>query len=55
MNDTTYCSPGTIDEAVAAMVAANGAGRILAGGTDLLVQMRAGMAKPGVKIGRAHV
>jgi CO/xanthine dehydrogenase FAD-binding subunit len=47
MNDITYSAPGTIDEAVAAMVAAQGAGRILAGGTDLLVQMRAGVAKPG--------
>src|SRR5476649_2358919 len=44
----SYSAPGTLDEAVAAMVAAKGAGRILAGGTDLLVQMRAGMAKPGV-------
>src|SRR5689334_19526864 len=47
MNDVTYSAPGTIDEAVAAMVAAKGAGRILAGGTDLLVQMRAGMVRPG--------
>jgi len=47
MNNVTYSAPGTIDEAVAAMVAAKGAGRILAGGTDLLVQMRAGMVRPG--------
>ncbi|MFO1084239.1 MAG: xanthine dehydrogenase family protein subunit M [Reyranellaceae bacterium] len=43
-----YSAPHTIDEAVGALVAAKGAGRILAGGTDLLVQMKAGMAKPGV-------
>jgi CO/xanthine dehydrogenase FAD-binding subunit len=48
MNDIQYSAPSTMDEAVRAMVAANGTGRILAGGTDLLVQMRAGMAKPGV-------
>jgi CO/xanthine dehydrogenase FAD-binding subunit len=47
MNDIKYSSPSTTDEAVAAMVAAKGAGRILAGGTDLLVQMRAGFVKPG--------
>jgi carbon-monoxide dehydrogenase medium subunit len=47
MNDIAYSAPRTIDEAVAAMVAAKGAGRILAGGTDLLVQMRAGLVKPG--------
>ena len=43
MTDISYSSPKTIDEAVGAMVAAKGAGRILAGGTDLLVQMRAGV------------
>lgn len=48
MNDMRYSAPHTIDEAVGALVAAKGAGRILAGGTDLLVQMKAGMAKPGV-------
>jgi carbon-monoxide dehydrogenase medium subunit len=47
MTDISYSSPKTVDEAVAAMVAAKGAGRILAGGTDLLVQMRAGFVKPG--------
>ena len=47
MNDISYSSPKTLDEAVSAMVAAKGAGRILAGGTDLLVQMRAGFVKPG--------
>ncbi|MSP49243.1 MAG: xanthine dehydrogenase family protein subunit M [Alphaproteobacteria bacterium] len=43
-----YVAPSTIDEAVGAILAANGTGRILAGGTDLLVQMRLGTAKPGV-------
>ena len=47
MNDIKYSAPSTMDEAVAAMVAAKGAGRVLAGGTDLLVQMRAGFVKPG--------
>ena len=47
MTDIKYSAPGTTDEAVAAMVAAQGMGRILAGGTDLLVQLRAGMVKSG--------
>jgi carbon-monoxide dehydrogenase medium subunit len=50
MNDIKYSAPGTMDEAVAAMVAAKGTGRVLAGGTDLLVQMRAGFVKPGSSI-----
>lgn len=47
MQTLNYLAPGTIDEAVAAMAAAAGKGRILAGGTDLLVQMRAGTQSPG--------
>ncbi|WP_395710779.1 FAD binding domain-containing protein [Reyranella sp.] len=46
----TYSAPHTIDEAVGALLAAKGSGRILAGGTDLLVQMKAGMARPGAII-----
>jgi len=48
MTQTQYAAPKSIDEAVALMAGANGAGRILAGGTDLLVQMRAGALAPGV-------
>lgn len=48
MNDVRYSAPSSLDEAVKAMLAANGTGRILAGGTDLLVQMRSGSQKPGV-------
>ena len=44
MTDTRYLAPQTLDEAVSAFAAAQGAARILAGGTDLLVQMRAGVA-----------
>ncbi|MGQ3299811.1 FAD binding domain-containing protein [Reyranella sp.] len=42
-----YVAPRTLDEAVRAFAAAAGAGRILAGGTDLLVQMRNGVVAPG--------
>jgi carbon-monoxide dehydrogenase medium subunit len=48
MTDIRYLSPATLDEAVLAFAAAGSAARILAGGTDLLVQMRAGSVKPGV-------
>lgn len=47
MTDIKYEAPDTIEKAVAILAAANGSGRVLAGGTDLLVQMRAGVAKPG--------
>ncbi len=48
MTDTQYLAPATLDEAVSAFAAANGAARILAGGTDLLVQIQAGVVKPGL-------
>lgn len=47
MMETRYLAPASIDDAVAAMLAARGTGRILAGGTDLIVQMRAGVLAPG--------
>jgi aerobic carbon-monoxide dehydrogenase medium subunit len=48
MTDIQYVSPGTLDEAVKAFAAVGSAARIMAGGTDLLVQMRAGSVKPGL-------
>ena len=48
MSNIRYVAPPTLDEAVSAFAAAGSAARILAGGTDLLVQMRAGVAQPGV-------
>lgn len=50
MTNIRYLAPQTLEEAVGAFAAAAGAARILAGGTDLLVQMRAGVAKPGTII-----
>jgi carbon-monoxide dehydrogenase medium subunit len=50
MQETHYAAPATVDEAVRALAASGGKGRILAGGTDLLVQMRAGMVTPGTII-----
>jgi aerobic carbon-monoxide dehydrogenase medium subunit len=48
MTDIRYVAPTTLEEAIDAFAAAGSAGRILAGGTDLLVQMRSGMVKPGL-------
>src|ERR1700760_3945552 len=48
MTEIRYVAPQTLDEAIGAFAAAGSAGRILAGGTDLLVQMRAGVVRPGL-------
>jgi len=46
MSDIRYVAPATLDDAIAAF-SSEGA-RVLAGGTDLIVQMRAGHARPRV-------
>ncbi|AUC99910.1 oxidoreductase [Bradyrhizobium sp. SK17] len=43
-----YVAPRTLDEAIGAFAAAGRAARIMAGGTDLLVQMRSGLVRPGL-------
>jgi carbon-monoxide dehydrogenase medium subunit len=48
MTDIRYLSPRTLDEAIKAFASAGSAARILAGGTDLLVQMRSGAVRPGL-------
>ena len=48
MTELRYLAPETLDEAIGAFAAAGSAARILAGGTDLLVQMRSGTVKPGL-------
>ncbi len=48
MSDIQYKAAKTVREAVGLMAAAKGKGRILAGGTDLLVQMKSGSVAPGV-------
>ena len=47
MSEIQYRTAKNIKEAVALMAAAKGKGYILAGGTDLLVQMKSGARTPG--------
>ena len=47
MTEIQYKAAKNIKEACTLMAAADGKGRILAGGTDLLVQMKAGTQAPG--------
>lgn len=55
MTDIKYVAAKSIDEAVGLMAGANGNGRILAGGTDLLVQMRNGVVSPGLIVDIKHI
>jgi CO/xanthine dehydrogenase FAD-binding subunit len=55
MKDIKFAAPKTLDEAVALLAGANGSGRVLAGGTDLLVQMRSGVRAPGLIVDVKHI
>jgi CO/xanthine dehydrogenase FAD-binding subunit len=46
VDDMRYEAPTSIETAAALLAAAGGPARVLAGGTDLLVQLRAGMIDP---------
>jgi CO/xanthine dehydrogenase FAD-binding subunit len=41
-----YEAPRTLEQAIALLAGANGRGRVLAGGTDLLIQLRSGRTDP---------
>ena len=55
MSGVDYLAPATVGEAVKALGDAKGAAKLLAGGTDLLVQMRGGRVKPGLIIDLKHI
>jgi CO/xanthine dehydrogenase FAD-binding subunit len=50
MSGMRYEAPGSVDEAVALLADEKGDARVLAGGTDLLVQLRAGMISPDLVV-----
>ena len=50
-----YLTPATFDEAAEAALSAEGVTRFLAGGTDVLVQMRAGGVTPDLLIDIKHI
>jgi CO/xanthine dehydrogenase FAD-binding subunit len=50
LSGVDYLAPASVADAVSALGASAGGARLMAGGTDLLVQMRGGRAKPKVVI-----
>lgn len=55
MKAIRYETPRDLNQAVALLNEADGDARVLAGGTDLLVQMRAGMVRPGLIVDVKHI
>jgi len=47
LKDFTYAAPATLQEATKLLAAANGSAKILAGGTDIIVQLREGLRDAG--------
>src|SRR2546423_13731572 len=48
MPTLSYAAPSTLEDAVRALAGASGPAKVLSGGTDLLVQLRSGRAKPAL-------
>jgi CO/xanthine dehydrogenase FAD-binding subunit len=50
MSEILYEAPKTLEAAIALLSGAKGLARVLAGGTDLLIQMRGGRVAPGLLV-----
>jgi carbon-monoxide dehydrogenase medium subunit len=50
-----YEAPGSLDQAVALLAAEPGEARVLAGGTDLLVQLRTDLIEPALLVDIKHI
>ena len=55
MSEIQFATPQTVKEAVKCLAGAKGKARVLAGGTDLLVQLRAGFVRPGLIVDIKHI
>ncbi len=55
MSALQYKAPTSVDEAAALLAGASGEARVLAGGTDLLVQLRAAMIAPELIVDVKHI
>ena len=55
MQEMRYEAPKTVEAAVALLAGASGQARVLAGGTDLLIQMRGGRAEPELVVDIKHI
>lgn len=53
--DLDYRSPGSLQEAVDLLAAADGGAHVLAGGSDLLVKLRAGTISPRLVVDVKHI
>jgi carbon-monoxide dehydrogenase medium subunit len=55
VSEIQFATPQTVKEAVKCLAGAKGRAKILAGGTDLLVQLRAGMVRPALIVDVKHI